>query len=83
MTTVVSVLVVAAIIAVGWALIEMASRIMRWAAKTPPLADVRQREPTMPFGSLPPLGPVDQLGGLSPDADVDSDGTNEQDLYGY
>lgn len=83
MIVVVSVLMVVAILAVGWTLVVMARRLLRWAAADSPQVDARQSESAIPFGSLPPLGPVGQLGGLSPEADIDSDGTNEHNLYGY
>jgi hypothetical protein len=83
MTVVVSAMVVVAMVAVGWSIVDVARRLIRWAAAdSSPKADVRGSQSAVPFGSLPPLGPVGQLGGLSPDADIDSGGTSEHDLYG-
>lgn len=81
MNVAVSILVIAAILAIGWAPIEMARRVLRWAASSSP-ADARRHESVLPFGPLSPLEPIGQLGGISPDADIDSDGTDEHNLYG-
>lgn len=84
MVIVVSVLVVAALVAIPWAIVDVMRRINRipWQPSSQsPLAQQRVDQ-APPFGSLPPLGPVGPLGGLSPDADINSAGTDEHDLYG-
>lgn len=84
MVIVVSVLFMLALVSVSWAVVDVVRRINRrpWtpSSSRPPDALGHARPPQ--FGSLPTLGPVGLLGGLSPDADITSSGTDEHDLYG-
>jgi hypothetical protein len=83
----VSAIVIAALLAIVWVVVDMTRKLMRWAARDETLHE-RDRTTAsddpgvMPFGGLPPLGPVGPLGGLSPGADIDSTATDEHDLYG-
>jgi hypothetical protein len=87
MVIVVSVIVLGALVAIVWVVVDVTRKLLRWGAHDT-ASHQRDREatrhdaPVIPFGGLPPLGPVGPLGGLSPDADIASAGTDEQDLYG-
>src|SRR3954447_13946040 len=81
MVIAVSVIVLLSFVAIAWAVADGTRRILRWAWSSAPMATPR-RASAPAFGPLPPLGLVGPLGGLAPDADIDSAAMREHDLYG-
>jgi hypothetical protein len=85
MVIVASALVVVVIVTVLICGFVIVRRIVRWAGATGP-AQMRLEpgEPgPAPFGSLPTLAePVGQLGRPAPDADITSNASEPNDIYG-
>jgi hypothetical protein len=75
MAIAVSVLLVAGLVGIGWAVVVLVRRLFGGAAHVEP-------GPAIPYGGLPELGPVGPLGGLSPNADIDDPMAGPDDLVG-
>jgi hypothetical protein len=93
MAVVVSVIVLAALVALLATVIHVARRLVRWLQGTPITPSTRLRPLSPPsaessrtppaYGHLPtPADPVGALGSLSPDADPSSPCMSEGDLIG-
>jgi hypothetical protein len=84
MVIVVSALLLATLIAVVAAIVDVVRRVTRWALdssapRTP--ADGSVRPPA--YGSLPsPADPVGPLGGLAPDADLGEPVASSREMHG-
>lgn len=86
MVIVVSVLVLAVLVAVLAAAVGFVRPVTRWAMRPSPssVARVAPHEPTPPaYGALPtPADPVGPLGGLAPDAGLGDPAASSRELHG-
>lgn len=83
MAIVVSVIVVAGLVGIGWALVVLLRRMFGGSASVDPASTSVDSGSVLPYGGLPELGPVGPLGGLSPDADIDDPMAGPDDLLGH
>jgi hypothetical protein len=72
---VVYILVVGGLLTLAWSLVVLARRIFGGIAST-------ESGPARPYGGLPDLDPVGELGQPAPDADISQTGSDSRDLYG-
>jgi hypothetical protein len=72
---VVYILVVGGLVTLVWSLVVLARRIFGGITRT-------DSGPARPYGGLPDLDPVGELGQPSPDADISQTGSDSQGLYG-
>ena len=80
MAVVVSLLLIAAIVAIAWAVVDVVRRLSRGARGTAARTASREGDATPPFGALPHISPVGALGEVAPDTDINSSGTDERNV---
>lgn len=81
-----TVVVLAALLGIGWSGVVLIKRLWGLTVATSPSRTTPSRtiaRPDLPpYGALPGLGPVGPLGELAPDADLDATGSDPSALYG-